>query len=291
MKKVTTLICSLACGLISLSNAAEPFKPNLGPDLPTITLQSGDLTVLMRQATQWTPGRIDFKGNAMTTERSAYGTVFMYPEIGFIGTGHFENEPEELQSLTFFRDGMEIEAPSSEIRGKTIAVVRESKIRNFLFTNRIELRDNQIFETVTVKTEKETPLKLVYHFMHAWKPTVSAYLAGNDGEEPAGEPLIDGGEKSFHINKPVDWAAVFEPTSKQFAVSRVLAIPDGVKTISKIWNVPGTYRKYYLESFNNAAVPAGFEGTWKMVTSFGEAEKDQWEQKAKAVAKKLRSTN
>ena len=113
MNQITALICALALGLISMSKAAEPFKPNLGPDLPTITLQSGDLTVLMRQATQWTPGRIDFRGNAMTTERSAYGTVFMYPEIGFIGTGHFENEPEELQSLAFFRDGKEIEAPSS----------------------------------------------------------------------------------------------------------------------------------------------------------------------------------
>lgn len=290
MKQFTTLICSLAFGLISMSNAAEPFKPKLGPDLPTITLQSGDLTVLMRQASQWTPGRIDFKGHAMTTERSAYGTVFMYPEIGFIGTGHFENEPEELQSLTFFQDGEKIEAPSSDISGKTLSVVRESKIRTFRFTNRIELRDNRLYETVTVKAEKETPLKLVYHFMHAWTPTVSAYLAGNDGEEPSGEPLPDGVERGFHINKPVDWAAVFEPTNKQFAVSRLLESPTGIKTFSKIWNVPGTYRKYYLESFTNDTVPAGFEGTWKMVTAFGESEKDQWEAKASVVAAKLRPT-
>ncbi|MDF1738016.1 MAG: hypothetical protein P1U86_02560 [Verrucomicrobiales bacterium] len=288
MKKVTVLTCSLALNLISMGNAAEPYKPNLGPDLPTITLQSGDLTVLMRQATQWTPGRIDFRGNAMTTERSAYGTVFMYPEIGFIGTGHFENEPEELQSLTFLRDGKEVEAPSSEISGKTITVIRESKIRSFRFKNRIELRDNRLFETVTVKTETETPLKLVYHFMHAWTPTVSAYLAGNDGEAPEGEPLIDDVERGFHINKPVHWAAVFEPVSKQFAVSRVLEIPEGVKTTSKIWNVPGTYRKYYLESFNGESVPAGFEGTWRMVTAFGEAENSEWEPKAKALAEKLK---
>ncbi|MEC5128837.1 hypothetical protein VSU19_18890 [Verrucomicrobiales bacterium BCK34] len=289
MKKVIPLIFSLALGLITSAGSAD-YKPNLGPDLSTITLKSGDLTVLMRQATQWTPGRIDFRGNAMTTERSAYGTVFMYPEIGFIGTGHFENEPEELQSLTFLRDGKAIEAPSSVESGKTIAVIRESKIRTFRFTNRIELRDNQLFETVTVKTEKETPLKLVYHFMHAWTPTVSAYLAGSDGEAPDGGPLIDDVERGFHINKPVDWAAVFEPVSRQFAISRVLEVPAGVKTTSKIWNVPGTYRKYYLESFNNAAVPAGFEGTWRMVTAFGESEKDQWEAKAEAVAAKLRPT-
>ncbi len=284
-------LLSLVSAIVAMSAAqsqARPYVPNLGPDLPTITLQSGEVTVMMRQATQWTPGRIDFRGTPMTTESSAYGTVFMYPEIGFIGTGHFENEPEELQSLTFYQDGNEIEATSSELSGKTLSVVRESKIRDFRFTNRIELRDNRLFETVTVKAEKDTPLKLVYHFMHAWTPTVSEYLAGIDGDQPTGEPLPNGVEKKFHINKAVDWSAVFEPTSKQFAVSRLLECPDGVKTTSKIWNVPGTYKKYYLQSFYNETVPAGFEGTWKMVTTFGTSEPEKWKIRAEAFAEKLR---
>ena len=92
----------------SLANSAD-FRPNLGPDIPGITVTCGDVTLLLRQASQWTPGRFDFKSSPMTTERSAYGTVFLFPEVGFIGTAHLENEPEELQSLSFFLDGKQID--------------------------------------------------------------------------------------------------------------------------------------------------------------------------------------
>ena len=99
--------------------AKEPFKPNLGPDLPTITVTCGDVTLLLRQATQWTAGRIDYRGHAMTTERSAYGTVFSFPDVGFIGTAHLENEPEKLQSLAFFLDDKKVETPAAEMKGSS----------------------------------------------------------------------------------------------------------------------------------------------------------------------------
>ena len=56
----------------------------------------------------------------------------------------------------------------------------------------------------------------------------------------------------------VDWIAVHEPKSGQFAVSRLLAAPDEAQNVSMIWNVPGTYRKYYLKCFDGKTVPAGF---------------------------------
>jgi hypothetical protein len=82
---------------VTASRSKEPFKPKLGPDLPAITVSCGDVSLLLRQASQWTPRRIDFRGHAMTTERSAYGTVFSFPDCGFIGTAHLENEPEPLK--------------------------------------------------------------------------------------------------------------------------------------------------------------------------------------------------
>ena len=72
-----SLFQSLALGLAltALASAKEPFKPNLGPELPRITVSCGDVTLLLRQATQWTPERIDFRGAAMTTESSAYAVL------------------------------------------------------------------------------------------------------------------------------------------------------------------------------------------------------------------------
>lgn len=290
-----SLFSSLALGLAltGFVSAKEPFKPNLGPELPRINVTCGDVTLLLRQATQWTPGRIDFRGKAMTTESSAYGTVFSFPDVGFIGTAHLENEPEKLQSLGFFLDDKKIEAPTAEMKGAAFRLERKSRIRSFDLTNVTEIQNHRLYETATVHTAEAIPLKLVYHFMHAWRPTVSAFLAGNDAmpENTISGPLLDDKEvvRKFYINERVDWMAVYEPQSGQFAVSRLLLVPELGGHASTIWNVPPTYRKYYLKCFEGQTVPAGFSGTWRMVTGFGSATPETWESAARALAAELRT--
>lgn len=288
------LICAALLVLAtSFATAAKPaFKPNLGPDLPAITVTCGDITLKLRQVSQWTPGRIDYRGTAMTTEHSAYSTVFSFPNVGFIGTGHLENEPEVLKSLTFILDGQPIATPTAELKGTTFRFERQSRIRNFDLTNIIEIRDNRLYETATVHTEAAQPLNLVYHFMHAWTPTVSTFLAGHDDapDRLITDTLRNDADvmRKFYINQRVDWMSVYEPQSRQYAVSRLLQAPDQGSHISMIWNVSGTYRKYYLKCFEKATVPAGFTGTWQMVTGFGSAEQTKWEAGAKAMSAQLK---
>lgn len=278
--------------LTSALHAAKPFVPNLGPDLPSITVTCGEVSLLLRQASQWTPGRIDFRGHAMTTERSAYGTVFSFPDCGFIGTAHLENEPEPLQSLTFILDGKILEKPEAVLKGQTFRFERKSRIRDFDLTCIWELKDDRLYETTTVRTAQAVPLKLVYHFMHAWAPSVSAFCAGTDAEpnKIISGPLHDGDDtaRKFFINQRIDWMAVFEPKSSQFGVSRLLAAPEQGGHTAMIWNVPNSYRKFYLKCFDNATVPAGFEGTWHMVTAFGAATSDTWQDQARKLASQLR---
>ncbi|MBV6498501.1 MAG: hypothetical protein CJBNEKGG_00723 [Prosthecobacter sp.] len=282
---------ALLCPFLAAA-ATPPFKPNLGPDLPAITVTCGELTLLLRQASQWTPGRIDFRGHAMTTERSAYGTVFSFPDCGFIGTAHLENEPEPLESLAFILDGRPVATPAAELKGDSFRFERTSRIRGINLACITELKGGRLHETTTVHALKEAPLKLVYHFMHAWRPTVSAYCAGHDAapERLISGALDDGAEtaRRFVINQKVDWMAVYEPESRQFAVSRLLEAPGQGGHISMIWNVPGSYRKYYLKCFEKASVPAGFQGTWRMVTGFGGSEPENWRQAARTLANQLR---
>jgi len=251
----------------------------------------GDVTLLLRQATQWTPGRIDFRNKAMTTESSAYGTVFSFPDVGFIGTAHLENEPEKLQSLDFFLDDKRVEAPAAELKGGAFRLERKSRIRTFDLTNVTEIKDHRLYETTTVHTAEAVPLKLVYHFMHAWRPTVSAFIAGSDAapDKSISGPLRDDAEvaKKFYINQCVDWMAVYEPQSGQFAVSRIMKAPELGEHIATIWNVPGTYRKFYLKCFEGKIVPAGFTGACRMVTAFGSATPETWESAARGLAAKL----
>ena len=285
------LVAAFICLSGNWSAAKEPFKPNLGPDLPRVTVTCGDVTLVLRQASQWTPARLDYRGAAMTTERSAYSTVFSFPDVGFIGTGHLENEPEPLKSLAFILDGKRVEKPTAEMKGQSFRFERHSRIRSFDLTNIIEVRDNRVYETTTFRTAEAQPLKLVYHFMHAWAPTVSAFLAGRD-DTP--DQILSGAltddpatARQFFINGPVDWMSVYEPKSSQFAVSRLLESPPEAKSISMIWNVPGSYRKYYLKCFSDATVPAGLSGTWRMVTAFGQADISEWEKPARATAHAL----
>ena len=270
----------------------EPFKPNMGPELPSVTITCGDVSLMLRQASQWTPGRIDFKGAAMTTERSAYSTVFSFPDCGFIGTAHLENAPEHLESLAFVVDEKPVASPTPLLQCDSFRFERNSTIRNFELQCITEVKDNRLHETTTFHAKEDTPLKLVYHFMHAWKPTVFAYLAGTDAEpdKVLSGALNDSTEtaRKFFINQRVDWMAVYEPGSQQFAVSRLLSAPDAGGSTSMIWNVPGSYRKYYLKCFDNKTVPKGFNGTWKMVTAFGASPFQEWESAAKSLAAHLR---
>lgn len=282
---------ALLCFAAPLVFSKEPFKPNLGPDLATITVTCGDVTLLLRQVSQWTPGQFSYKGAPMTTPRSAYGTVFSFPNVGFIGTGHLENEPEVLKSLAFFVDDQPVAEPTAELKGKTFRFERKSRIRNFDLTNVIEIKNNCIYETSSFRTEEAQPLKLVYHFMHAWVPTVTDCLAGQDAspDKKIAGPLKDDPEvmRKFYINERVDWMAVHEPKSGQYGVSRLLQAPEKGGHISMVWNVSGTYRKYYLKCFEDKTVPSGFNGTWKMVTTFGSASPEQWESAARKTAEML----
>ena len=285
-----SLLCLLA--LTTAIQAAKPFVPNLGPDLPTITVACGQVSLLLRQASQWTPGRIDYRGKAMTTERSAYGTVFSFPDCGFIGTGHLENEPEPLESLTFILDEKPVKKPEAVMKGQTFRFERKSRVRDFELNCVTELKNDRVYETTTFRTQKAIPLKLVYHFMHAWAPSVSAFCAGTDADpaKTLSGPLNDGDDtaRKFFINQHIDWMAVFEPKSSYFGVSRLLSAPEQGEHIAMIWNVPISSRKFYLKSFNNAIVPASFEGTWRMVTAFGASHAASWEKAARKMAEALK---
>lgn len=294
MRRTFTRNLSLLLALPSLVAGTEPLRPGAAtlPERDRVTIRCGDIALLLRRKSQWTPGRIDFRGAPMTTERSAYGTVFSFPGVGFIGTGHLENEREPIESLSFVLDGRQVENPGETLEGGRFRFERVSRVRAFRVHGIVRIENDRLLESVTVSTDEAVPLKLVYHFMHAWRPTVNAYLAGrDDAPEPVARGSLEDGEevtRKFSINERVDWIAVYEPDSGQFAVSRLLEAPERGGHVSMIWNVPGTYRKYYLKCFQNETVPAGFSGTWRMVTGFGVADPNGWEDAARALAVKLR---
>jgi hypothetical protein len=286
----------------------------LGP--PALKISCGDVLVRIDGPMKWTMNRIEYKGTPLAVENSAYETVFQFPGIGFIGSGHLldrKDGAEDVLSLEMYVDdnrlswpadkcfsskqlqpyleeGRSLPQPVELVKGTEFKQHKVSRILDVHLDCLIKLRDNRLYEETTFSTQKPLPLDVVYNFMHAWIETATAFLSGKDGgEEIAGE-LNDSKEETNvqYINKDMDWVAVYDQPSGKGIVSRLLAKPPLGGAVMFIKNCPKSYRKFYLMSFAKETAPAGFSGTYKMVTGFFQASPDTWRDAARKIAAELK---
>ncbi len=276
--------------------ATVPVAADDNPAWPAhLSVKAGDLSVNFEGPTRrWTIENIKFRDVLVAPGRGASGTVFNFPDIGFIGTAHHENETEPIDDLQFFLDGKKLDEVPAELSGDSFRLERKSHIKTFSLEGAVEIRDNRLWETATFRLAADAdpvPLKLVYHFMHPWHVDSTHYLAGRDGEIIAGGELerSEAADHKFYVNQAADWIAVYNRNSQTFIVSYLQQKPDVSTAIAAIWNVHGAYRKFYLRCFTDDIVPAGFDGTYRMVTGFGVADTDGWEKAAEALANDLSS--
>jgi len=258
-----------------------------------LSVKAGDLSVNFEGPTRrWTIENIKFRDVLVAPGRGASGTVFNFPDIGFIGTAHHENETEPVDDLQFFLDGKKLEKIPAELNASSFRLERKSHVKTFALEGSVELRDNRLWETATFRLPAEAepvPLKLVYHFMHPWHVDSTHYMAGRGGKIIAAGELerSEAANRKFYVNQAADWIAIYNQNTKTFIVSYLQEKPDISTAIAAIWNVHGSYRKFYLRCFTDDTVPAGFAGTYRMVTGFGTAETPEWPAAATALANEL----
>ena len=287
MKFVCPLLALALCATTTAGAEDDPAWPE------HISVKCGDLAINFEGPTRrWTIENIKFRDVLVAPGRGASGTVFNFPDIGFIGTAHHENETEPVDDLKFFIDDKPLNEVPAELSGDTFRLERQSHVKNFSLEGQVEIRDNRLWETASFQLPADAepvPLKLVYHFMHPWHVDSTHYMAGRDGEIIVKGEL--GGDeeqnRKFFVNQEVDWIAIYNQNTKTYLVSYLLEKPDVGTSVATIWNVHGAYRKFYLRCFTNDTVPAGFDGTYKMVTGFGVAEADEWKAAATALANTL----
>ena len=284
--------------LVSIfSVVAATIFPVFADDNPAwpehLSVKCGDLAVNFEgPKRRWTIENIRFQDVLVAPQNGASGTVFNFPDIGFIGTAHHENEVEPVDNLEFFLDGKKLADIPAEVSGETFRLQRKSHVKTFTLEGEVELRDNRIWETATFRLPADAdpvPLKLVYHFMHPWHVDSTDYMAGRDGKITASGELdrSEQEDRKFYVNEEVDWIAIYNANTKTYLVSYLLEKPDVSTAIAAIWNVNGAYRKFYLRCFTNDTVPSGFEGTYRMVTGFGVAEEAEWKKVATELARDL----
>ena len=264
-----------------------PYDPPRHEGWPKqIVARVDDLEIRFESRSFWSLYRIDYRGTRLGLDRwgSHYGSVANFPGVGFIGTGHTENEDEQIIELKLFVDGKPVEEPEASVTCEEIQLVKESRIRDFVLNTDIRIHDNRIVEEVRLKAEKATPVNLFYHFMHPWTNTATEYAAETlDGTRIGGVFDGDGQQK---INQATRWSAIYDGPSGKGAVTYVLDAPKDDDWRTRYWDVPDRYRKHYLATFIGRTIPVGREFRYRVVTVPFEAEADGWKDEAVRVAKR-----
>ena len=259
----------------------------------SLKVTCSDVLIRIDGPKMWTPSRIEYKGTLLGIEDSAYGTVLGFPAIGWLGTAHKLDIPdgqEDVRSLEFYLEDEKFTASEHEISGKSFKLIKKSRILNVYIENITELKNNRIYETAVMKAKQETPLNVAYHFMHAWTPTATAFLAcATDGNELQ-DVLKDSNDvKGKHyVLRDLAWIAVYDGPSGKGIVSRLLEKPEIGGGNSLLVNAPAIYRKCYVMCFEGKSLPAGFEGKYRMVTGFFEAKSNEWQDAARKLSQDLK---
>src|SRR5882724_5039456 len=106
MKMISlALLTATVIATVSVSAAEDNERKALGP--PALKISCGDVLLRIDGPLKWTINRIEYKGTPLAIENSAYGTVFLFPGIGFIGSGHLldrKDGAEDVLGLEMYLD-------------------------------------------------------------------------------------------------------------------------------------------------------------------------------------------
>lgn len=265
--------------------AAAEQDPGPFPDWPaSILADVGRLQVRFERRSFWSLYRIDHEGVRLGKDSfgSHYGTVANFAGLGFVGTGHTENEDEQVIDLELRVDGQRQPVPAESYACGRIELRKRSRLRTLDVVSSILVADGRIVEEARLSAREETRCSLIYHFMHPWVHDMSDFLAElPDGNRVEGAFV---GDKAQKVSRPTRWSAVYSRTLGRGAVTVVWDVPDDLPWQTRYWDVPEVYRKHYFTTFVNAEVPTGREFRYRVVTIPFAADAESWQQTAAAVA-------
>ena len=274
--------------LLFLSGIAHGAPESPGADWPeSITARVGALSVRFESRSFWTLYRIDHEGVRLCLDSwgSHYGSVAKFPDVGFIGSGHTENEDEVVESLAFYVDGVGVPIPSDVESAESVRLEKQSRLRTLRLHTVVTVLPDRIHESVSVSAMEDTPLELMYHFMHPWDPAMTHYV----GEQRDGTVLRGAfdNDKKQELDVPTTWSAVYNKQQQRGALTVVLDAPEQ-DWRTRYWDVPNRYRKHYFTTFLGETVLAETRHDYRIVTIPFQSGVDIWEEHAHVLADEAR---
>lgn len=267
------------------------------PQKTVITV--GDVLTRIDGPKLWTLSGIDYQGTVMSSEDSAYGTVFTIRDVGHLGTAHFldvpgkpgEIEKENVTSLKYFVDDAPVTpfSQTMDLQGKSFRMERTSKIRGFDLKSSVTLRDDVLIESVDMKVTEPVDLVKAHLTMYAWTPEATVYLLGNDAGVQKRGTFLKEGNTVAEVVKDVSWSAIFDPAGGKGAVYVVVKRPVDDPAALIMIDSPGLYRKIAGYDLVDKIVPVGWEGSYESVVGFFTATEADWEAKAQQRVAELKA--
>jgi len=246
----------------------------------------GNLQIRLESRSFWTLYRVDYKGVRLGLDiyGSHYGHVAKYPKIGFIGSGHTENEDEQVKSLKLYINGHAVTKPVANYKCSSIKLVKKSKIRNLILDSEISVAEGKIIEDLKIKAEKPEKLDYMYLFMHPWATSFSDFAVLDKGHEMSGK-FTD--SKNFMVDKTVKKITLFNRKLNKGIITCITAVPNDIKWSNRYWDYPKRYRKHYFKAFIKTMVKPGKSYHFRAVTVPFEATAKTWLKTARKLAKNI----
>ena len=255
-----------------------------------ILVNSGNLQVRFESRSFWSLYRIEYKGKRIGTDFFGrhYGSVGLFKGIGFIGSGHVENDKEQVKTISIKVNGEKIDIPHTVYeKCNSFELSKISMVRSIQLTTTINITSDKIVETVIVEAFKPEKLNLFYHFMYPWAVTTTDYMAElSDGK------IIQNkfnGDKGFKIKKTVKWSAIFDDTMNTGAIIFISELPKGIRSFLKYWDRPYAYKKHYLQTMNGMKLKPGKKYRYQAIVVPFASTPDKWSEKVSEIVKEIKS--
>lgn len=269
----------------------------------SITAAAGAVRIRVDGPKLWTLSRIEYGGSLLGVEESAYGTAVNIRNVGFLGSAHRldvpgrpgEIEEEQVLRLQIRADGRPVHKITSDdvksddvVVCQTFRMERESTIRSLSLRSLLVVQDERVTETVRICGSEDMELKVLYPLMYAWSSTVTEWMMSDCRNDISTGQFDRQVQETASVisRKSARWAAVYDPDARTGAVCLVTA-PEDLEHSLQFIDAPGVYRKLYVVAFSDSTLPAGFNGTFSVITGFFRASKVDWMRESQTVADQL----
>lgn len=251
-----------------------------------LTINSGDLTVLLTAEAGWTIRSIHHKGTPVTIPAGGQGAVISPAEGGWLGSAMNKEKPEPVTSFAVSADSQTVNVETTRtVNAEHVSISKASELGALVHEAETTVEQNRIIQRHRFTAARDTSLKTFYAFIYSFVPTATNWLARTlDGELTRG---AFAGEGKNVPGQPCEWLSQFDPKTGAGALVYFQTAIAGPGAFTRFWDTK-SYHKLLAQPVAGALKKDTIIDL-TMIMEFFTATEQNWEAQAEKMADNLRS--